>query len=119
MSNDAQTPKYKRIDGEWWYEQSPEMSHAAKWVRWNNSAEHQPVQPPNLTWVDRMRLALESNSALPPLIIGVTAVLVALGLALLVFGNDGNDIVKVLAPILTAIGAFTGHAAGHAAAKQK
>jgi hypothetical protein len=55
------------------------------------------------------------DGPLPPLLVGVTAALIAMVLALELFAQHP---IQVLAPVLTAIGAFAGHAAGHAAAKQ-
>jgi hypothetical protein len=55
------------------------------------------------------------DGPIPPLLVGVTAALTALVLAIELFPKAP---IQVLAPVLTAIGAFAGHAAGHAAAKE-
>jgi hypothetical protein len=70
-----------------------------------------PLEPPPCRDAQGLRIA-----RFPPLVIGVTAALLALVLAVELFPKDP---MSVLGPVLSEIGAFTGHAAGHPAAKDK
>jgi hypothetical protein len=104
---------WRKFNGEWWYS---DPAVPTRWKRLQGDTYELPVHPPDLTWFQRATQSIDSTSPLPPLLIGVTAALIALVLAItIVPGNSA----AVLAPVLTAIGAFAGHAAGHAAAKQK
>jgi len=103
--------RYRGVGGEVWY-RGPGCT---EWKRWDNAVETSKVPPPR--WFRGSSLSSAASTGLPALVVGVVAVLVAFGLAIAKF--DGADnVASVLAPVLTAIGAFTGHAAGHAAAKR-
>ena len=105
--------QWRYFIGGWWYHKDDQ------WLLWKPQQEAPiPIPPPPPRWLERLALSSAATSGLPALIIGVTAVIVVLAITLAVFGEDAKSLGLVLAPALTAIGAFTGHAAGHAAASQ-
>jgi hypothetical protein len=104
---------WRRFNGAWWY---ADPDNPPKWKRLRPDDPDVPLRPPRLSWLERFSQSMESTSPLPPLLIGVTAALIALVLAITIFPSAP---VTVLAPVLGVIGAFGGHAAGHAAAKHK
>lgn len=118
--NQPQQPKpseeeYRRYKHKWWY-----RDPNGEWKQLGTYSQGSTAgPPPTLLEYYRGRESAAAGGPILPLVIGTAAVLIALGGAFAVFGEDADSITKVLAPVLTAIGAFTGHAAGHAAAKAK
>ena len=109
-------PNWTRFDGSWWYTDPDDSTVPPKWQRLAPNTATLPLRPPHLARLEQLSQWLDSSGPLPPLIIGATAVLIAL--AIVVTVGPSNP-AAVLAPIVTAIGAFAGHAAGHAAATRK
>jgi hypothetical protein len=91
------------------------------WYYWNTGATPPQwkqfdvqVQPPGFSFLARAR------SGSGPLLIyltGLAAVLAILFVTVFYVSKNPETIGAVLAPVTGVIGAFTGHAAGHAAAK--
>jgi hypothetical protein len=111
--NQTNGQSWRKFNGEWWYS---DPKTPTLWKRMQDDTAELPLSPPSPTLAERVTQWADPSSPIPSLFIGVTAALVALALAVVIVPANPA---AVLAPVLTAIGAFTGHAAGHAAAKHK
>lgn len=75
---------WKRFDNAWWYREG--SGDSAKWRRLVDGAPELPISPPG--WFVRVAHSISSDGPIPPLLIGVTAALIALVLAIEIVPKD-------------------------------